>query len=436
MSKQARRYSITINNPFWEPNFEEIDIAKTNLPLKLDYLNLKYIDFFKELFDFHYVKSKVKETKTELVKKVNSLGVEETTEEEIATEFDAVIKRPYFKNYDAVCSFFEKLEDCKYCVGQLEEGNENHTKHIQSFVVFKNPKWFERVKVLFPTAHIEVAKGTNVQNRDYCSKSETKLYDAFEFGVFAEERARTDLKTFFELLDAGATDLELRELSPTLYLKEFSKINELRLTRKKEIYSKQKRDVVVTYVYGPPGSGKSTYVDDLTINDDVFRVDCFDKSAFTGYSGEDTLIIDEFKGQFNIQFMNRLLDCFPLKLRGLCSLLPACYTKVYVISNFPYTDLYKSEQEENEAQYRGFTRRLNNIIQFVKLGCPKVRRETIFEEIPKSQVKPFGRHNRVKQINEFDCYGKKTIVYDLEKGFQLDFCEIDEQKQIEEIFPS
>lgn len=434
MSKQSRRYSITINNPFWEPDFEEYNIETTDLPLELDYMNFKYVDMQKDLIEYHYVKSNVKKKKTVLVKNKNEQGDEELKEEEIVDEYEAIIKKPYFKDYNAVCTYFEKLEDCKYCVGQLEEGNENHTKHIQAFVVFKNPKWFDRVKVLFPTAHIEMAKGTNVQNRDYCTKSETKLYDYFEYGNFAEERARTDIKTFFDLLDAGASDLELRELSPVLYLKEFNKINELRLTRKKEIYSKQKRDVVVTYVYGPAGVGKSTYVDDLTINDSVFRVDTFDKAAFTGYSGEDTIIIDEFKGQFNIQFMNRLLDSFPIKLRGLCSLLPACFTKVYIISNFPYSGLYKVEQEENLGQYEGFVRRLNNIIRIDKDGTPKKCRETIFEDVPKTELKQYGKQKRIKQIYEYDEYGKRVKIFDSSTKVSFDYLSTAEEKELDLLF--
>ena len=208
--------------------------------------------------------------------------------------------------------------------------------------------------------------------------------------------------------------MELRELYPQLYLKEFKKLNELRLARRKEIYSKQCRDVEVTYIYGSSGVGKSTYVNGLVVNDSVFRVDSFDKSAFTDYAGEDTLVIDEFKGQFNLQFMNRLLDCFPLKVRGLCSLLPACFTKVYIVSNFSYNELYKPEQIENAGQYAGFVRRLNNIIKVEKGGVIKQLRETTFEEIPKSELKPYGRKKRIKQIAEIGEDGFRKVVYDRE----------------------
>jgi hypothetical protein len=414
MSEQSRRFSITINNPFWEPTFEEVDIEHTDLPIELDYYDLKYVGFYETLFEYHYVKANVTKNKPRLVKKVNADGVEEFVEEKYTETFDAVVKRPYFKDYAAVCKFYEKLDGCKYCCGQLEIGEETQTKHIQSFVVFKNGTRFTRVKVLFPTAHIEAANGTNTQNRDYCTKSETKVEEPFEFGTFAEMRARTDVKNFFDLLDSGATDMEIRELYPQLYLKEFKKMNELRLIRKKEIYSKQCRDIEVTYIFGSSGVGKSTYVNELVANDSVFRVDSFDKSAFTDYAGEDTLVIDEFKGQINLQFMNRLLDCFPLKVRGLGSLLPACFTKVYIISNFSYKDLYKPEQIENSGQYAGFVRRLNNIIKVEKGGVIKQLRETTFEEIPKSELKPFGRKKRIKQVVEFGEDGFRKVVYDRE----------------------
>ena len=414
MSSQSRRFMITINNPFWEPTFEEVDIENTDLPIKLDHFDLKYVGFYETLFEYHYVKANVSDTKPRFVKKTNEEGQAYLVEEYYTEKYEAVVKRPYFKDYDSVRKFFENLEDCKYCCGQLEIGNAENTKHIQSFAVFKNPKSFDRVRVLFPTAHIDVVNGTNTQCRDYCTKSETKVEEPFEFGTFSEMRARTDVKNFFDLLDSGATDMEIRELYPQLYLKEFKKMNELRLIRKKEIYSKQCRDVEVTYIFGSSGVGKSTYVNELVANDSVFRVDSFDKAAFTDYSGEDTLVIDEFKGQLNLQFMNRLLDCFPLKVRGLCSLLPACFTKVYIVSNFSYNELYKTEQIENVGQYAGFVRRLNNIIKIEKGGVIKQLRETTFEEIPKSELKPYGRKKRIKQIAEIGEDGFRKVVYDRE----------------------
>ena len=326
---------------------------------------------------------------------------------------------------DEMKEYIENLEHFKYCAFQREKGEETGTVHFQLFIIFSIGKRFNTIKNYFPTAHIEQAKGSNVQCRDYCTKSATRISGPYELGQFAEERTRTDIKQFFELIDEGASDIELRKLFPTLFLREFNKLNALRMVKNID-YSKQKRDVEVTYVYGPSGSGKTTYVEDLTINDSVFYVDTFDNSAFTGYKGESTLIIDEYKGQFNLQFFNRLLDSSPVKLRGLASLSMACFIKVYIISNFRYKDLYKHEQEENYEQYQGFVRRLHKIVRISNFK-PYVERETIWEDIPQEEQKPFGKKKRIKQMIEYDKYGMSKIIYDkdLQKMQQTELSEID-----------
>lgn len=69
MSSQSRRFMITINNPFWDSNFEEVDIENTDLPIKLDHFDLKYVGFYEKLFEYHYVKANVSDKKPRFVKK-------------------------------------------------------------------------------------------------------------------------------------------------------------------------------------------------------------------------------------------------------------------------------------------------------------------------------------------------------------------------------
>lgn len=328
---------------------------------------------------------------------------------------------------DEMRKYIENLEHIKYAIFQREKGHEKETEHFQMFLIFSISKRFSTVKNLFPTAHIEKAEGSNVQCRDYCSKSDTRVSEfPITIGEFAEERSRTDIKNFYELLDAGATDMQIRELFPSLFLKEYNKMASLRTMRKAEIYKKQERDVEVTYIWGPSGSGKSTYVRDLVRESEYFYVDTFDNSAFTGYANEDILIIDEFKGQFSIQFMNKLLDVNPVKLRGLNFLGYACFSKIYIISNFHYKDLYKSEKEENLAQYNGFVRRLHKIIHMLPGFISRVERETIWEELPTGEIKLNGITKRIKQVIEYDGFGCSKIIFDkdLQKQQQFELMEI------------
>lgn len=67
-------------------------------------------------------------------------------------------------------------EQCTYGIYGKEIGEQCATPHLQSYIQFVKKVDFNKVKKLFPTAHIELAKGTAKQNRTYCSK-EGKVYE-------------------------------------------------------------------------------------------------------------------------------------------------------------------------------------------------------------------------------------------------------------------
>lgn len=57
----------------------------------------------------------------------------------------------------------------QYVFGK-EIGEEKGTPHIQGYIKWKNARTFASMKKMFPTAHIEKAKGTPKQNYTYCTK--------------------------------------------------------------------------------------------------------------------------------------------------------------------------------------------------------------------------------------------------------------------------
>lgn len=59
-------------------------------------------------------------------------------------------------------------------VAQLERGAQEGTLHVQGGVYFKNAVTFQRVKDLFPTAHIEPAKNWKALV-NYCQKTDTAI---------------------------------------------------------------------------------------------------------------------------------------------------------------------------------------------------------------------------------------------------------------------
>ena len=342
--KMLRRILLTWNNPFWENQFEiGEDIENCGLKLNLEKYNLDYLkdSFNSEFFEFKYIK--YLNAKTEEIE---------------------VVERPFFKNATAVENYIANLNKFRYCAFQVEKGGNSELTHIQAFITFKNPFHWSTMCNRFPVANFEEVRGSNTQARQYCTKPETRIDGPYEFGEFAEERQRTDIKEFLELLEAGASNNDLKKTHPSLYLREFNKLSTLRAQDRFDEFCKKIRNVEVTFVYGPPGVGKSTYVYEKVGFENSFSVQTFDNSAFTFYEAQDNLIIDEFNCQWSIQFMNKLLDRFPLQLRGLGCVKWACYQQVYIISNYSLSELYRDKQETEPTIYKSFLRRFDNIIRF------------------------------------------------------------------------
>jgi len=78
-----------------------------------------------------------------------------------------------------------------------EEVGDKGTPHLQGYVRFPNAKTMQQMRKFVPRAHLEVAKGNDAQNRLYCSKSGTNV---FEIGVVGEQGKRSDLATISKMI--------------------------------------------------------------------------------------------------------------------------------------------------------------------------------------------------------------------------------------------
>ncbi len=280
------------------------------------------------------------------------------------------------------------LEHFKYVMFQRERGEKEKTEHIQMFLIFSVAKRFSTVKKLFPRAHIEEVKGTNIQARDYCSKSETRVSGPYEFGEFAEERARTDVKGFLQLVKEGVDSETISGLYPSMYLRNLGKVEQIRQNALYEKFRKVMRDVEVTYIYGPPGSGKTKYIVDTFGLGNFYDVPVYDKSAFDKYAGEDVIVFDEFNSQFKIPYMNKLIDRYPVLLPARYSNKVACYTKIYIVSNLPLDKQYEFVQMSKPELYHAFCRRIHNILRIDFKGMTWEQRNGL-KEIPVAEADVF-----------------------------------------------
>lgn len=257
-----------------------------------------------------------------------------------------------------------------------DEIGQNGTKHTHVYFVTRNSVMFETVQKRFYGAHIEMAKGSHLENRDYIrkdgkwaedAKHETNLPDTFEeWGELPADRSarETQSEQIMEMVRAGCSNVEILEEIPGAYNK-LSHIEQARQTFLAEKYSNIWRDLEVTYIWGETGTGKTRSVMEKYGYSNVYRVSDY-THPFDGYNGQDVILFDEFRSSLRLSDMLVFLDGYPLRLPCRYADKVACFTKVYIISNIPLEQQYRSIQTDEPASWRAFNRRIKSVCHMDK----------------------------------------------------------------------
>lgn len=259
----------------------------------------------------------------------------------------------YTENDEILLSIFGNDDMCRYLVYGREVGEEG-TPHLQGYMELVNTRRFAWMKnQLGKRAHVEIARGTRDQARDYCIKDG----DYEEFGKFeTEQGARNDCATVVALLKKKRKLYEVVSEVPqairwTHGLKDFatSFIQQ----------SPAWRELEVSVFWGKTGTGKTRKA--MTMSDSLFKLDDAKDLWFDGYTGEDCLLIDDFYGWIKFGFLLKLLDGYPLRLPVKGAFVWAHWTKVVITSNQNWMFWYKNKDETVLA---ALERRINVIEHF------------------------------------------------------------------------
>lgn len=246
------------------------------------------------------------------------------------------------------------------------------TPHTHLYIQLKNPIYFSSVKKSFPTAHIEEAMGSAEENRAYIrkegkwentEKEHTNLKDTFEeYGTIPKtgQGRRTDLENLYQMIKDGYTNVEILEINPDNILN-LQHIDKARLEILCSRYKSERRiNLLVTYVYGKTGYGKSRDILDAHGDANVYRVTDY-KHPFDTYSGEDVLVLEEFRSDLPIGNMLNYLDIYPLQLPARYNNRQACYNFVYIVSNWLLEEQYHNIRAEQNETYQAFLRRIKKM---------------------------------------------------------------------------
>lgn len=230
-----------------------------------------------------------------------------------------------------------------YCIWQLEEVS---CPHLQGYVVFSKKLSLSSLKTLCPTAHWEPRRGSHSEARDYCTK-EGAVEGPWTIGQEPKQGHRSDLEAIRLRIADGATDKQIADEtfgSWCRYSRAFSTYR-LLLQAKKD---RGRPEVLI--VYGPSGVGKTR-----TVRDAFPNAYWKDKGQWwDGYSGEDTVIFDEFFGWYPYHGLKRVIDYGRLRVETKGSHVPLVAHRFVFTSNLAPWHWYSKVTDTSDALYRRF----------------------------------------------------------------------------------
>lgn len=249
-------------------------------------------------------------------------------------------------------------EENKTQVQFVAYGNEMcpNTKraHQQVFLYFFNPKSdsfknLNKIGNSFGPIHcnVEPMRGSFQQNEAYCSKegAYTKL------GQEPAQGTRGDIMEVKNMIHTGElTADDICWTNPEFYHKYGRTIRELEaisLRNKFRTWMTQG-----TWLYGPTGVGKSHTAFE-NYHPTTHYIKTLEDQWWDGYTGQSTVIINEFRGQITFSELLDLLDKWPKTVKQRCKApVPFLAKNVIITSSKHPSDIYSNCGDRLDQLYR------------------------------------------------------------------------------------
>lgn len=260
----------------------------------------------------------------------------------------------------------EKVSTCDLfsyvCFGK--ETGENGTPHLQGYAELKKQCEFTQIKDLFPTMHIEKRRGTQEQAVTYCKKDG----DFIEIGKLKKQGQRNDLSEVKRIVSEGGTIHDIVEVASN-----YQTLRAGQLLLSIAPYSSIDYPKKVYWFYGGTGTGKTRTAIELSQND--FWISGEDLKWFDGYTGQQNVIFDDFRGSFcKFSYLLRLLDRYPLRVPIKGGFVIWQPDTIYVTSSYPPDKVYNTREDIGQL-----LRRITEIREYTLPEDPKI--PTIFEDV-------------------------------------------------------
>jgi len=237
--------------------------------------------------------------------------------------------------------------DCDYVICGIEKGKDKETPHLQGYMYYKKPKSFSTIKKLLGRAHIEKAKGTGAENREYCTKEGDILVEKGDMPLDPKEQGKHGL-AFWSELKAKAVSGRLDEIDDKTYMTMYSTIRAVA----KDHATKHAplEHTTGEWWYGESGSGKSRTARETYPDAYIKGVNKW----WDGYKGEKVVIIEDLD-KFNVSIggdLKRWCDhySFPAEVKGGgMNIRPE---KIIITSQYDISEIWDDEATVDALERR------------------------------------------------------------------------------------
>ena len=231
-----------------------------------------------------------------------------------------------------------------------EEIGVNGTPHFQGYINLSTPLSLTVMKKSLPRAHLIIAQGTDKENKEYCSKDNTNIYEVGECRV--GQGSRTDIKEL--ALKIKSKELTLEDCMfeyPELYVR-YSRSLEKMFNAIMEPRSEPPN---VYWLYGLAGTGKtrkcidshpSHYIKDGT-------------PWWDGYNQQDAIIIDDFDNNIPYRTLLRILDRYVYQGQVKGSYVQINSPNIYITCEHPPQYFWQGNELDQ------VTRRLTSVQEII-----------------------------------------------------------------------
>lgn len=238
-----------------------------------------------------------------------------------------------------------------------EEVGESGTPHLQGYAELKSQLRLSTIKKIpgLERAHIEKRMGSQEQAIAYCKKPDT--VNIHEVGTPKADGVRHDLMEARDRIMKGENTVdEITVETPIMYHQYGRTLNRL-----EDIALRKKFRTWMTegiWLWGKTGVGKSHEVFKDFDPSTHYSYNVNDNGWWDGYTGQEVVIINEFRGQIAYSELLDLCDKWPKTVkRRNREPVPFLAKKIYITSCGPPEKIYNSvfdDQERVDQLYRRF----------------------------------------------------------------------------------